>query len=136
MHCILSGQYIFADRFLRNSGYLVEREILSTLGCQIQSKRSFEKSKNTEVCSNLTLKWQHSDAFLPKKIMVQCILCGQYILAKRFLRNSGYLVEHEVLSSLGCQFLSKRSSEKSKDTEGCQFQSKRSFGNLKTPKFA
>ena len=44
--------------FLRNSGYLVEREVLSTFGCQFPSKRSFEKSKNTEVCLNLTLKWQ------------------------------------------------------------------------------
>ena len=25
--------------------------------------------------------------------VVQCILCAQYILADRFLRNSGYLVE-------------------------------------------
>ena len=53
------GQYILADRFLRNSGYLVEREVLSTFGCQFLFKRSFEKSKNTEVCLNLTLKWQH-----------------------------------------------------------------------------
>ena len=59
------GQYILADRFLRNSGYLVEREILSTFGCQFPSKRDFEKSKNTEVCLNLTSKWWHSDAFLP-----------------------------------------------------------------------
>ena len=49
-----SGQYILADRFLRNSGYLVECEILLTFGCQFPSKRSFEKSKNTEVCKNLT----------------------------------------------------------------------------------
>ena len=28
--------------------------------------------------------------------VVQCILCGQYILATRFLRNSGYLVERVV----------------------------------------
>ena len=54
---ILCGQYILADRFLRNSGYLVELEILSTFGCQFPSKRGFEKSKNTEVCLNLTLKW-------------------------------------------------------------------------------
>ena len=54
----MSGQYILADRFLRNSGYLVEREVLSTFGCQFPSKRSFQKSKNTEVCLNLTLKWQ------------------------------------------------------------------------------
>ena len=60
-----SGQYILADRFLRNSGYLVEREVLSSFGCQFASKRSFEKSKNTEICLNLTLKWRHSDAFLP-----------------------------------------------------------------------
>ena len=39
------GQYILADRFLRNSGYLVECEDLSTFGCQFPSKRSFEKSK-------------------------------------------------------------------------------------------
>ena len=57
----LCGQYtcILADRLLRNSGYLVECEVLSTFGCQFPSKRSFEKSKNTEVCLNLTLKWQH-----------------------------------------------------------------------------
>ena len=30
-----------------------------------------------------------------------------YILADRFLRNSGSLVEHEVLSTFGCQFPSK-----------------------------
>ena len=59
VHCILCGQYILADRFLRNSGYVVEREALSTFGCQFASKRSFEKSKNTEVCLNLTLKWRH-----------------------------------------------------------------------------
>ena len=55
----LCGQYILADRFLRNSGYmyLVECEVLSTSGCQFPSKRSFEKSKNTKVCLNLTLKW-------------------------------------------------------------------------------
>ena len=57
MQCIPCGQYILADRFSRNSGYLVELEILSTLGCQFPSKRSFEKSKNTKVCLNLTLKF-------------------------------------------------------------------------------
>ena len=55
---LLCGQYILADEYLRNSGYVVEREILSTFGCQFQSKRSCEKFKNTEVCLNLTLKWQ------------------------------------------------------------------------------
>ena len=64
VQCILCGQYTLADRFLRNSGYLVEREVLSTFGCQFPSKRNFEKSKNTEVCLNLTSKWWHSDAFL------------------------------------------------------------------------
>ena len=53
---ILCGQYILPDRFLRNSGCLVEREVLSTFGCQFSSKGSFEKSKTTEVCLNLTLK--------------------------------------------------------------------------------
>ena len=57
LQCILRGQYILADRFLRDSGYLVECEILLTFGCQFPSKRGFEKSKNTEVCLNLTLKW-------------------------------------------------------------------------------
>ena len=57
VQCILCGQYILADRFLRNSGYLVELEILSPFGCQFLSKRSFEKSENTEVCLNLTLEW-------------------------------------------------------------------------------
>ena len=62
MHPIWS---VLADRFLRNSGYVVEREVLSTFGCQFPSKRSFEKSQNTADCLNLTLKWWHSDAFLP-----------------------------------------------------------------------
>ena len=65
VHSILCGQYILADRFLRNSGYLVEHEVLSTFGCQFPSKRSFEKSKNTEVFLNLSLEWWHWDAFLP-----------------------------------------------------------------------
>ena len=58
MHLHICGQYILVDRFLRNGGYLVEREVLSTFGCQFPSKRGFEESKNTEVCLNLTLKWQ------------------------------------------------------------------------------
>ena len=56
VQCILCGQHILADRFLRNSGYLVERKLLSTFGGQFPSKRSFEKSKITKVCLNLTLK--------------------------------------------------------------------------------
>ena len=54
----LCGQYLLAARFLRNSGYLVECEVSSTVGCQFPSKRSFKKSKITEVCLNLTLKCQ------------------------------------------------------------------------------
>ena len=108
------------DRSLRNSGYLVEHEVLSTFGCQFPSKRGFEKSKNTKVCLNLTSKWQCSDAFFAIKInLVQHIPCGQYILADRLLTNSGYLVEHEVLSTFGCQFPSKRGFEKSKNTKVC-----------------
>ena len=53
VQCILSGQSILAVRFLRNSGYLVEREVLSTFGFEFPAKRGFEKSKNTEVCLNL-----------------------------------------------------------------------------------
>ena len=48
MQCIPCGQNILADRLLRNSGYLVEHEVLSTFG--------FEKSKNAEVSLNLTFK--------------------------------------------------------------------------------
>ena len=53
---ILCGQYVLADRLLKNMGYQVDREVLSGFGCQFPSKRSFEKSKNTEVYLNLTLK--------------------------------------------------------------------------------
>ena len=58
MHLHVCGQYILVDRLLRNGGYLVEREVLSTFGCQFPSKRGFEKSKNIEVCLNLSSKWQ------------------------------------------------------------------------------
>ena len=36
--------------------------------------------------------------------LLQCMLSGQYILAHRFLRNSGYPVELEILSILGVSF--------------------------------
>ena len=45
--------------------------------------------------------------FAIKINLVQCIPCGQYILAERFLRNSDYLVECEILSTFECQFPSK-----------------------------
>ena len=57
--------------------------------------------------------------FAIKINLVQCIPCGQYILVDRFLRNSGYLVKHEVLATFGCQFSSKRSFEKSENNEVC-----------------
>ena len=67
-------------------------------GCQFPSKRGFEKSKNTEVCLNLTFKKAALRCFFAIKInLVQCIPCDQYILADRLFRNSGYLVEREVL---------------------------------------
>ena len=123
VQCIPCSQYILAKRFLRNSGYLVECEILSTFECQLPSKRNFEKSKNTEVCSNLIdFKMAVLRCFFAIKInlhVVQYILCGQYILADRFLRNSGYLIELEIFSTFECQFPSKRSYEKSKNTEVC-----------------
>ena len=58
VQCILSGQYILADGFLRNSVYLVKGEILSNFGCQFLSKRSFEKYRNAKVCLNFTLNWR------------------------------------------------------------------------------
>ena len=108
-----------ADKFLRNSGCLVEHEVLSTFGCQFLFKRSSDKSKNTEVCLNLTENGSVEMLFAIKINLrvVQCILCGQYISANRFLTNSGYLVECEVLSTFRCQFSLKRSFEKSKDTK-------------------
>ena len=57
--------------------------------------------------------------FWQKINLVQCNPYGQYMLADRFLRNSGYLIEREVLS-----------------TFGCQFPSKEVLRNLKIPKFA
>ena len=64
MHCILCGQYILADRFLRNSGYLFECEMLLNFGCHFPSRRDFEKSNNTEDCLNLTLTWPRGSAFI------------------------------------------------------------------------
>ena len=65
VHCILCGQYIMADRFFGNSGYPVERQVLSTFGSQLLSERSFRKSKNTKVWLNLTLKMAALRCFLP-----------------------------------------------------------------------
>ena len=45
VHCVLSGQYILADRFQRHSGYVVEHEVFSTFACQFPTERSFDKSK-------------------------------------------------------------------------------------------
>ena len=108
VQCILCGQYILVDRFLRNSGYLVECKLLSTFGCQFPSKRSFEK---------FLLKFDFKMAvlrcfFVIKINLVECILCGQYVLADRFLGNSCYLVEPEILLSFRCQFPSRRGFEK------------------------
>ena len=66
---------------------MVEREILSTFGCPFPSKRSFEKSKNTKVCLNLTLNGGAEMLFCEKINLVQCIPCGQYILADRFFKK-------------------------------------------------
>ena len=43
--CTLSGQYILANRFLRNIGYLVEREVLSTFGCGFHPKEVLRNQK-------------------------------------------------------------------------------------------
>ena len=45
LQCILSGQYILADRFLRNSGYPVELKILLTLGGSIHPKKVLRNLK-------------------------------------------------------------------------------------------
>ena len=80
MHCILCNQYILADRFLKNSGYLVEREILLTFVCQFPSKRCFEKSKNTDILVKFDFKMAVLRFFFAMKInLVQCILCGPYV---------------------------------------------------------
>ena len=60
---MICGQYILADRFLMNSGYQIDREILVDFCVTVPSKRSFENSKNSEVCLNFTIKWRRPDAF-------------------------------------------------------------------------
>ena len=57
--------------------------------------------------------------FAIKINLVHCILCGQYILADIFFRNSGYPIEHQVLSTFGRQFPPKTSFRKSQNTEVC-----------------
>ena len=82
VHCILCNQYILPDRFSKNNGYLVEREILLTFLCQFQSKRCFEKSKNKDVLVKFYIKMAVLRCFLTIEInlhVVQWILCGQYI---------------------------------------------------------
>ena len=120
VHCILCNQYILADRFLKNSGYLVEREILLTFVCQFPSKRSFEKFKNTEILVKFDFKMAVLRCYFIIKInLVQCIIFGQYILADSFLTNSGYLVDCKILLTFGGQFPSKRGFEKYKNTKNC-----------------
>ena len=80
VECIPCGQYILADRFLRNSGYLLEHEVLLTpLGVSFHKKESFEKPKNTEVRLNLTLNGGAEMLFAIKINLVQWITWGQYI---------------------------------------------------------
>ena len=45
--------------------YLVEREILSTLGCQFPSKRGFEKSKKYQSLLKSDFKMAALRCFLP-----------------------------------------------------------------------
>ena len=87
VHFILCGQYILADRFLRSSGYFVEREVLSTFECQFPSKRGFEKSQKYGSLLKFDIKMAALKCFFAIKINlheVQCIPCCQYILADRF----------------------------------------------------
>ena len=65
VHCILCNQYILADRFLKNSGHLVEHEILLTFVCQFPSKRCFEKSNNTEVLVKFDFEMAMLSCFFP-----------------------------------------------------------------------
>ena len=105
VQCILCGQYILADRFLMNGGYLVELEILMTFVCQFPSKESLEKSKNTELLVLFDFKMAVLSCFFSIKInQVHCIFCGQYILVDRCLENRVDLVEHVIFSTFGCQF--------------------------------
>ena len=72
VQCILSGQYVLAERFLRNSGYLVECKVMLTFGCQFPSKRSFEKSKSV---LKFDFEMVALKCFFAIKIsLVQCIL--------------------------------------------------------------
>ena len=49
----MRSMYILADRFLRNRGYIVSHDGLSTLGCQFTSKTSLDKLKNPNVCTEM-----------------------------------------------------------------------------------
>ena len=51
---ILCSQYILADRFSKNSGYLD----FVNFWVSVFVKGSVEKSKNTDVSLSLTVKWQ------------------------------------------------------------------------------
>ena len=67
VQCNLCGQYILADRFLRNSGNtLLNMKFCQLLGVNFYPKKHCEKSKNIEDCLNLTSKWWHWDSFSHK----------------------------------------------------------------------
>ena len=78
MHRTVCSQYMLAHRYIRNSGYLCERRILSTFDFEMAVLRCF---------------------FVIKVNLLQCIPCDQYISADKFLRNIGYLVERGILST-------------------------------------
>ena len=77
MQCMLCGQYILADRFLRNSGYLVEGEVLSIFGVSFYPK---EVLKNLKIRRFLKFDFKivAFRCFFAIKINpLQCIICGQ-----------------------------------------------------------
>ena len=67
--------------------------------------------------------------FAIKIKLVHCILCGNYIMAHRFFRNSGYLIDFSgtVVTQLNIKFC-----RPLLDT----FHPKEVLRNLKIPKFA
>ena len=69
----LCGQYILADRFLRNSGYLVECEVCRLLGVSFHPKEVLRNLKYRSVLKFVFKMAVFGSFFAIKINLVQCI---------------------------------------------------------------